>query len=426
VIVKKIKLYLPFIFVSVVIVVLSIAAGLRLGDWQEAFTSPTRLLHWDGKIIIDNIAVFLAPRLYLFLIGQFCFTFLFLYSVSKFFHRQEDALFNVIVAFSFLLFFPFSLLFLSAGVFGTSIAYLWPMCFLAYGFTINVNKRQIWSSVIKIFSILLGTAQEQYIFVSLCVFGGLFILKLYREKKIIWQYGGALIATLVSFVFVALGDSSRYGSELYQFPDFKTLSVFNKLDIGFIGTFSQLFMNPMLILIAVNILILLIAIRNKRPIIVVFSGFLTIVTLFPEDAPGRSLVDDIMSSWTPKLPSGLFTNDRGMAPYGDIVTKTSLNNIQSMLPDLFLATLFVVFVICLLSALSESEGKLLVLFALFIGILSRMLLSFSPTVWVSGFRTFTPFIMILFYIYLFLLLEFIYSFSNAGLSFQGNKRGHLF
>lgn len=83
-------------------------------------------------------------------------------------------------------------------------------------------------------------------------------------------------------------------------------------------------------------------------------------------------------------------------------TDISMNNLQSMLPDLLLVILSSIILLGIFSS-GNCKKMWLVSAILILGLISRVMMGFSPTIWASGERTFIflyeALIFVCFYLY---------------------------
>jgi hypothetical protein len=88
---------------------------------------------------------------------------------------------------------------------------------------------------------------------------------------------------------------------------------------------------------------------------------------------------------------------------GSWQTKTSFHNLSSLLPDLYFIgmSILLIMVICLI--LNTLFERVFIIGILLLGFVTKMILSFSPTVYASGSRTSMLFVFCIFFVCLYLI-----------------------
>jgi hypothetical protein len=161
-------------------------------------------------------------------------------------------------------------------------------------------------------------------------------------------------------------EASRY------FPNYNTLTVFERLELGFSSTFHGLFM----------------ALHIPSVFVLLLCVFLLISTI--KRSP--SILTKILSLCTVMLSLVLlFLGTKGALDFLDPPMNYKMNDALyhfSWKSDFAFLLFIVIFVAVLLNMTRKRESKCIVCFVLTLGLASRMLMGFSPTVWASGYRTF--------------------------------------
>lgn len=291
---------------------------------------------------------------------------------------------NVILC--FLLLFP-SMVMVDAGFIATTLNYLWTvtlglLCLLPTYKKITERKSSFIEMILFIPCLLYATNMQQMAVVLVVLFG---IVNVYLGLKrdfspyIFFQFLISVACSVYSYLINTIGDNPRMLRETTRyFPEFSDLSFFEKLELGFSSTFYCLTMEHRIVwfgFFSFLCVLLYQTYKKSRSFLnrfiacfsVVLAVFGFIQAFFSEEEmPLKSFIPGCLQNY------GL-----GKAVYS---------------PDIITDAVFVLIVFCILYLLhiliNNKRIYVISCTLFFLGLGSRMLMGFSPTVWASGYRTF--------------------------------------
>ena len=289
----------------------------------------------------------------------------------------------------------------SAGWGATTINYLWPMVFCLPSFIADkrVIDKQKLSKNFQIFSIvtlLIGIDVEFAwtfsLIMTVMTFG------LIRNKKDILLYYFCKFFILIATFFKIIlcpGNNVRFFSEVSSwFPDFLTLSIFDKIYLGTVSTASYLLGRSNLIFGIIVILFLYLSIKTVKSHF--FKCYVMMLLLLKIVSINAANQDNIWSV----IHGGTRVT---------IMNATSLANYLSFI----LSGLVLISIIVLLLILYGKCRKTYYLLIWYLsGLGARVIMIFSPTLYASSFRTFLPLDISLIGIAIVLCRDFIFSERN--------------
>jgi len=298
-----------------------------------------------------------------------------------------------------------------AGFIATTVNYLWPTTFgLASMLSLKalINHKPIK----PLTAILLWPAQfyasnMQQMCVVMCavfLFGLIYYKVLNRHINgitkdinylyVLLQLIMSCALLLYSYYLNTNGDHSRLVRETAKyFPEFAQLDFFSKLELGFSSTFYCLttyIQVPWFIFLILVIYFLIMLIRNKSSKFMIVFAFLSSITV-------------VLSGILELFPTGTFPFfeqiNGGMQH--DKMTKASYE--FHFAADLIFVLIAVFVVLSIFSIIHNSVKRIYVGAALLLGLGTRMMMGFSPTVWASGNRTFCLMFVSLIFVVLFII-----------------------
>ncbi len=384
---------IPFYFLGFCMLVIHLLVPVLTGDDVYFYYRPNsivdlvffrmRYFSWSSRILIEFILVALLklPSIVWRVLNPIVIT-LIGYSISYIFGQTQRRKTNWLIVFLMFMY-PFYQM-SSVGWVTFSINYIWPLLFGLY--SVVIFKKILLRKAIHLyeyfFSILLFVVainQEILNIVFLLFFLSSFIyLKIRKENH--WYINIILILCVISLVIIlaAPGNYVRRSIEIKNFVDFDHLSLIQKIEIGLTSTFAHHIFN-FNFLIFMLCLFLFTSVNYQYsdyffktyaliPLVVVLlfgnSIYLIVNRLFPHIAPLNS----------------------EMTKYG-LITLQGFTQIYNYVSLVLLYT-SIFFIIVSLFFIFKNTMKSVIAIGIFsLGIISRMVVAFSPTVWVSGVRT---------------------------------------
>lgn len=288
-----------------------------------------------------------------------------------------------------------------AGFVATTVNYLWPVTFGILNFIpyFNAFNGKITNKFFLVFLIPLlvySTNMQQMCAVMLACFLVLNIFfaikkkyKFYFLLQFIITFSGTISSLLLNFT----GDNSRILRETNRyFPEFAHLNIFEKIELGFSSTFYCMTME----------------VRQAFVGFMIFSVFLAAVAFKIKKSTftkALSLIPIIFSSLFGTY--SFFSNFK--LPVLEKL-KGELNNFGlekasysfEIIPDILFIILAIILVYIICSLVNKKIDRIISVFLFILGLGSRMIMGFSPTVWASGYRTYC--IMFITFIYIAIII----------------------
>lgn len=335
---------------------------------------------WTSRLIIEALMIILLqlPSIVWIISDSLMYVIVY-YSLSKMFNNSKSTAINCLILLLIFLV-PFSY-FGTAGWYATTTNYLWPLALGLYSLLICMERfREKNVSTLKYFfvfiSIIYATNQEQ---VCALILGYLILFNLvyyFKNKKLSRLYISLFIISIIMLVFhmTCPGNQMRTISEINTwFPGFKNLTMLEKAVLGYIGVFSSLFTNKNIIFVLFLCLMPICVILYKGKKIDLVISILPIC----------EILFIYISSKLVTIPyiGNLYNYVKIYANKIDTVDFST----ESFICIIILSTVFLFSIIYIIT--KYTNNFLMKNVILISGILSKMILGFSPTVFVSGVRT---------------------------------------
>lgn len=198
-----------------------------------------RYYTWTSRIVIEAILVTFSNFLPMFIwkIANVAMYALLIYSIQKLFVNQNKKMGNIIICISVLLL-PFSI-FHEAGWIATFNNYLWVAALGMYSFIaikkmIQDEKIPIWQALTFILAIIYVANQEQMAGILFLVYTPMILYSI-KNKKVKPLLVMMYVIIIVSLIFILTcpGNTARTMEEARRYyQDFKETSIFIKLEQG--------------------------------------------------------------------------------------------------------------------------------------------------------------------------------------------------
>ncbi len=280
-----------------------------------------------------------------------------------------------------------SLVVVDAGFIATTVNYLWPvtmglLCLLPFRKKLD-NRKIYWWEMILLVPCLLYATNMQQMAVTLVLLLGTANVYLLMKKKfspyVMFQFLVTICCSVYSYIINTVGDNPRMLRETGRyFPEFGSLNLFEKIELGFSSTFYCLTMKACFAWVGfIAFLIILAVFVYKKSKKVTDRAIVT----FPVVFSLWGIIQDVCSEG--------FGYIKQYIP-GDLQNYKMNKAVYSFEPisDIF----FVIVILCILYSLyvviRDKKQCLISCAAFFVGTGTRMIMGFSPTVWASGYRTF--------------------------------------
>ena len=343
-----------------------------------------RYSNWSSRVIIEFVLCsVLKTSKYLWILIQSLMAVLACYSLSKLFVKENKDKNNFMLM-AMVLIYPYYTMH-QTGWASTSINYLWP---LAAGLFALIPIRKMWDGEkikwwqypLYTLSLIFASNQEQAGALILGFYLVFTIVMLFRkEKKAKFYMFFQTLLALISIIFILTcpGNSVRQAEELYRFKGYEMLSFVEKFVLGFTSTFGNIIskQNPVYVLLT-SLIVLYVFLNYKEKLyrVVVSIPLISVLLLGP---------------FMPML-DGMFPY---LSVFEELVTKQDIlltvencNNIYNAFPIIFAFGNFICIAMSILLIFKNLKNNAAILIFL-AGLASRIIIAFSPTVFVSKTRT---------------------------------------
>lgn len=345
-------------------------------DWLTS-----RYNGWSSRVIIEFFLATISQYPILWRVLDTFIMVLGAFSISELFNFRKSAEVNwVICALVFCL--PISL-YTSAGWIATTLNYSW-VAFLGLFSLLPIKKIfshdniKCYEYIFCFLALIYAANQEQMCFILFAVYFVFSCYMFYKDKKINWFLSVCTILTLIMIIFIITcpGNANRKIEEAVKwFPEYNNISILRKIEMGFSSTLFEFIMNPNCVFFIFSLLLFIrvnLKCKNK------LCSFIAIVPLACNFI--FSFLADIIGKRFPNIVA----IKNSMTPYG-----TGLQfEPRTWVPDIILLLMCVSIIISLYILFKDKKIFFLTVFVLLLGFGSRMVMSFSPTIWSSELRTF--------------------------------------
>ena len=385
----------PFLILLAITLAIHFFLPLNWGDDKvfnaESVMSLSVFLKGSSRILTDTMTYVFCRWHFLWrFINPFIITFL-VYCLSQITdidiseRKQIFALYAVTL-------FP-TMFMVDAGFIATTVNYLWPTTFGMYNILLfkRACNREPVSVLQKIFAfplLIYALNMEQMSAVLTVVFVAGTIYFIYSKHLNFYTLLQALISVaglLYAYFGNVTGDASRMVREIGRyFPDFESLNIFQKIELGFSSTFYCMLFD----------------LRFASIGFAAFTAFLSFMIFKKTNKLSYKILSVILPCLSLVLSTlNLFFKFTELTHYR--MTKAIYH--FDLVEDIF----FIFIAIAVFAELFILIGKNLTLVKCYLiiclGTMTRMIMGFSPTVWASGYRTFClmfiAFILVAFTVY---------------------------
>ncbi len=262
-----------------------------------------------------------------------------------------------------------------AGFVATTVNYLWPVTFGIISLLPLKNsiygKRTKLSVRLLILPLMLYATNMQQMAVVMLVallVGNIYLLSKHTVNiYLVFQNLVVAGMTVYSYYINTVGENNRMVRETGRyFPEFLSLNIFEKLELGFSSTFYGLTSQIYFTLAASLAFMVFLCVMSFKQ-----GAKLRLLSLVP---PVSSVVLCFASPYI----------------FGELKNYKMQKAVYSFEPmaDVIFIIIGICVVISILSLVKSNSNKIYCTCVLVLGLGSRMMMGFSPTVWASGCRTF--------------------------------------
>lgn len=344
-----------------------------------------RYNNWTSRLLLEMAECFtLKVSKYLWILIEALMFTLACYSISRLFIKKEDRAQNNTMLVFMMLLYPLNAM-NGSGWATTTTVYMWP---LATGLFAIIPIRKIWDGEkIKAWqyplyslSLIYSGNQEQTAAILFGVYIVFSILMILKNKKIhpYMIIQNILIIVSLIFIFTCPGNYVRKETETIElFQDFKMLTVLDKISLGFTSAFGIIIEKINLVYAMFSLLITIYIFsryKNNTYRIISIIPFLTICLL--------GITTNVTNKIFPFVGElrNYIIEDRMM------LTAANCNNLFNIVPLSLALINFTCLGLSLLIIFKNLKNNLALLIYL-IGLASKIIIGFSPTVFSSAERT---------------------------------------
>jgi hypothetical protein len=402
----------PFAVLFILLLIFHVPLNTDFGDdlmfrgvWEAGETVPwlAELWNtWSSRVIITlTVVVFSGLPQTVWKIADVCVMTMAVFFVSKLFVcnvgvRNTDGCDsrrtrNIIVVSLFLMYNLYEMS--STGWVASTVNYMWPLTFGMYALlslkkALRGEALKKYEYPLTLTALIFAANHEQLCAVLLAVYlyytcRAAYVKFIRRETARISRFVMLqlfICAASMAYALLCPGNSVRYESQTVRwFPGHDALSSFEKISIGISSTLNYFVMMPNVLFLVLSLL-LSIGIFAKRkelririiavtPLLVNFAAFVYVFMDY-------FMVD---GAFALKNPRDIFEL------YGILGTK---NTLRFYIPHILYAAMICAFAACLRLFFIDRKKYFLPFCVLLLGISSRVMLGFSPSVFASSYRTY--------------------------------------
>lgn len=343
-----------------------------------------RYFDWTSRFLIEfALCGVLKVSKYLWVLVESLMVALAAYSMSKLFVKDNKKENNMMLLFMILLY-PLNVM-NSAGWAATTVNYIWPLATMLYAL---IPIKKIWdgekikpvSMILHSLALIFAGNQEQ----TSCILLGSYllfaILMIIRDKKIHPYMVINTIIAIASIIVILTCPGNYVRQELEvtdYFKDMEMMTVLDKIGLGFTTTVGILIGKGDLVFVMFTLLIavyIYTTYKDKLYRTLAIIPFITSITGFF----GRDIVTQVF----PHITSFYDL----LATEEVLLTAATSNNLLYAVPVLFSFGIIICIIMSLLLIFKNLKNNY-ALFVFLVGLASRLIMGFSPTIFVSGQRT---------------------------------------
>ncbi len=391
---------------------------VTIGDFQVFVKEPEsvsygidRWFNWSSRLLIESSVAIFSKHLLLWKIVSIVMGAILFWSLGRILRIKRVYQGVLLLCMIFLINMH---ILASAGVFATTINYLWPAACFAFVMSVALippeNKYLNRIAQVLMWPLYIyAVCSEQLAVLGLIFVSTYIIYKIYKKQHVsivFWILLGISIIGILN-VIISPGNENRKASEIGTWwPGFDSLSLLYKIKIGIIVMFSRLFMAPELP--AVLLVLLLGVYSYKMRIIQAFVIILPAIII-------------ILLFIFPDTFGTTATSSRSPNFFNELSQRTLTLEPKNLPTNQMINELFVVFgviavgIVTSIVLLSRRHPWMIViLYFLSAGFLVSFAVSFSPTVFASNTRTLYPFLIIIACVNYYLLNKLISKHFSSG------------
>lgn len=440
------KSYAPYVvyFVAVLVYHFFIRGGWCDDEWYATILDIEnmnikefllwRYETWTTRLLVEAATVTMANALLLWKIIDSLMMLLVAYALVQLF-GDGTARFTCFVC-TVLVLLP-TKMYQDTGWVATTTNYLWPCALGLYALiaikkTLANQKIKAFEYVLSFLAVNYACNAQQMCAILVCLFAIFFVYALALQKKVrpFLLFMFVVCTAWLIFGMVGKGNEARLAFSIERyFPDFASLSLFTKLEMGYSSTLFEYIMKPNVLFVLFAVLLCAAVFARQTPnsinqsspnqsetnaavhaatIGVIYDTTNDITNVNPTDAARQTPNTTTPAvtkaiRWVASIPLiatlvfGAFSVlSEELFPVialirdalGNYGTGVVLSSPKTLFPDMIVTLVILCVFVALYWAFAGRRTALFSMLVFAAGFCSRMVMSFSPTIWASGVRTF--------------------------------------
>lgn len=336
---------------------------------------------WSSRLIIDYLLVSFVRIPILWKLLDSAVMVLALYSIAKIADCTSGKPLYTLMALLILV--PANL-YISTGWISTTLNYLWPFSLGLYSLTsikkiISGEKIACFEYIFFFLAGLYGSNHEQMCALMVGFFCLFFVYMLCTQKKIhlFPLFMSAVSISCMGFILTAPGNAIRRTTEVNRFfQEFDSLSLFTHLEMGYSSTWFEFLMQPNIVFVLFAALLFSTVYARRQSVLIRWVAACPLIIsvmfgVFADMFSGLFPVVDVIRNSLTRLGTGI-----------------TISTPKTLFPDMVISLAFGCVLVALYNAFTDKKRALLAVIIAGAGFCSRMIMSFSPTIWESESRTF--------------------------------------
>ncbi len=365
---------------------------------------------WSSRLLIEAVLVYVSRSIFWWKILDWAFWVFLAWAFVGLFPEEKRQTASCMVV-GFLLLYPIWDL-RTAGWIATSVNYTWPLAFgiCSLHGTVRAFYGKRTPAYLWIFyslAALFGANMEQMCAVLLAV-NFCAAVRFVLEKKPLLLYWGTILGLVISaaeilFIMTCPGNAARKNQEIINWmPNFKSYHVLDKVSMGFVDTMHHMVTSGSLLYLCYLVLLAVLVFQKTEKLKFRFAA------LFP-------LFVSMSLSWFPDALKADFATFYKLMKKSAFICGNNYQEMANYIPTLVYLCVAGCMLLSL-AAVCESWFELLAqALLLALGLATRVVMGFTPTIYVSQERTFL-------YLYMVLGISAVYLVQNNRTLLQQKKQ----
>lgn len=397
------SIYIPFILLAIILICLHIPAK-KFGDdlWFQNMLNDQNIIDcligryqtWSSRTIIEAVLVILSNThvsTIIWKILNICMFELLAYSIYKIFIKDmKDSNKKLILAYILIfgiLSIPFTIL-NDTGWMATTTNYLWALALGIYTCTLikkNLNGEKIkwYNTILYVLAVIYAANQELMAATLFAVFT-LYILYLIKNKKIKTELNRTTILiyiiSILSLIYILTcpGNMVRKGEEIQRwYPIYQEFGIVSKLELGITSMMKYLIIDGKLVFILFTVVIAFYILKEYKNILAKIIGIIPFV-----GAVFCNVFSQTANCLFPKLMELMEMYSKNEL----IINSSNFTDLSMYIPMVIYGVVLLCIFIDIFLIFKKSNISIVTAIIYLLGLATRGVMGFSPTVFASTER----------------------------------------